>query len=90
VKDFIRKHNGGKEPCSNLLAHCWHELMQGNLDHVLDEEFIHAVNHGDVVLCRDNIKCRLYLRVFTYLADYSKKYVPNNYVLVPPLTIVPS
>lgn len=40
---------------------------------LLDEEFLHAYEHGIVLKCADGIFRRLYPRIFTYSADYPEK-----------------
>jgi hypothetical protein len=37
---------------------------------LLDDEFIQAYQHGMVLKCADGIFRRIYLRIFTYSADY--------------------
>lgn len=40
---------------------------------LLDEEFMHAYEHGIVVRFADNVKRRVFPRFFTYAADYPEK-----------------
>ena len=40
---------------------------------LIDDEFVHAWEHGTVVSCGDGILRRFYLRIFTYSADYPEK-----------------
>jgi len=40
---------------------------------LLDDEFLHAYQHGIVILCMDGVKRRVYPRIFTYSADYPEK-----------------
>ncbi len=48
--------------------------MQKVWEHLLeDEEFKHAYKHGIVIECADGILRRLFLRFFTYSADYPEK-----------------
>jgi hypothetical protein len=42
---------------------------------LLDEEFMHAYEHGIVVQFADNVKRRVFPRFFTYAADYPEKQV---------------
>jgi hypothetical protein len=41
---------------------------------LLDDDFMHAYQHGIVLLCGDGVKRRLFPRFFTYSADYPEKY----------------
>jgi len=40
---------------------------------LLDGDFMHAYEHGIVLLCGDGIYRRLFPRFFTYSADYPEK-----------------
>ena len=40
---------------------------------LIDDEFVHAWEHGTVVSCGDGILRRFYPRIFTYSADYPEK-----------------
>lgn len=42
---------------------------------LLDDDFIDAWKNGILVKCGDDILRRLFIRVFTYSADYPEKYV---------------
>ncbi|KAG8989787.1 hypothetical protein FRB90_002072 [Tulasnella sp. 427] len=39
----------------------------------MDDEFLHAYQHGIVVKCGDGVTRRLFPRIFTYSADYPEK-----------------
>ena len=41
---------------------------------LFDEEFLEVYRHGIVIMCCDGIKRCFYLQIFTYSADYPKKY----------------
>ena len=58
---------------SQLMAHCRRELVQAVWKYILDDDFIHAMINGVVVVCHDGIKRRIYPRIFTYSADYPEK-----------------
>ena len=58
---------------SQLMAHCRRELIQAVWKYLLDDDFIHAMKYGVVVLCHDGIRRRIYPRIFTYSADYPEK-----------------
>ncbi|KAJ2965454.1 hypothetical protein NUW54_g14114 [Trametes sanguinea] len=73
VQDYIRDNNDGKPPSANLLTHCRRELFHGQWACVIDDEFVHAYEHGIVVDCIDGVRRRLYPRIFTYSADYPEK-----------------
>ena len=40
---------------------------------ILDDEFLHAYEHGIVISCADGVSRRIYPRIFTYSADYPEK-----------------
>ncbi len=40
---------------------------------LLDEEFLHAYEHGIVIRCGDGITRHVFPRIFTYSADYPEK-----------------
>jgi hypothetical protein len=42
-------------------------------DKLLDDDFIHAYEHGFVMECQDGISRRFYPRIFAYSADYPEK-----------------
>jgi hypothetical protein len=44
---------------------------------LLDDDFLHACQHGIVICLPDGITRRVYPRIFTYSADYPEKYVTN-------------
>jgi hypothetical protein len=56
-----------------LLTHCRRELVQGVWRLLLDDEFIHAYEHGIVLTCSDGIQRHVFPRIFTYSADYPEK-----------------
>ena len=75
VQDFIRDKQGGRPPSRPILAHCRRDLFHGCWTIILDDEFLEAYEHGIVIDCGDGIRRRVYLRLFTYSADYPEKYV---------------
>ncbi|KAI0071414.1 hypothetical protein K474DRAFT_1735052 [Panus rudis PR-1116 ss-1] len=66
-------NNGGSGPNADVLAHCRRELMHEVWRLLLDKDFMHAYEHGIVILCSDGIWRRVYPRIFTYSADYPEK-----------------
>ena len=58
---------------SQLMAHSRRELVQAVWRFILDDDFIHAMWYGVVILCHDGVKRRIYPRIFTYSADYPEK-----------------
>jgi hypothetical protein len=46
-----------------------HEIWRS----LLDDEFVHAYEHGIVLRCADGVQRRVYPRIFTYSADYPEK-----------------
>ena len=70
------EHTGGdKLPSDPLFTHCHRELFHMQWKDLLDDEFLHAYEHGMVFECGDIIKRWLFLRIFTYLSDYPEKIV---------------
>lgn len=69
----------GEAPTADLLTHCRREVMHAVWAFLLDEEFMHAYEHGIIIECPDGIFRRFYPRIFTYSADYPEKYVNSYY-----------
>lgn len=57
------------------MAHCQRESMHAQWAVLLDDEFIDAYWHGQVIACSDGVTRRAFPRIFTYSADYPEKYV---------------
>ena len=74
IQDFIQKVQGGEAVSAQLFTHVRREFIQAVWALLLDEDFIMGYNHGIEINCADGIKCRVYLRLFTYSADYPEKY----------------
>ncbi|KAI0668987.1 hypothetical protein C8Q78DRAFT_933009, partial [Trametes maxima] len=73
IQDFVRAQNGGKSASAPLVTHCRRELFHGQWECMLDDEFVHAYEHGIVIDCMDGVRRRIYPRIFTYSADYPEK-----------------
>ncbi|KAJ3524831.1 hypothetical protein NM688_g8496 [Phlebia brevispora] len=58
---------------ASVLLHCKRELMQAIWGLLLDDEFMHAYEHGIVIEFADGISRRVFPRIFTYSADYPEK-----------------
>ena len=52
-------------PKVNLMQKIWLLL--------LDEVFVDAYAHRTLITCGDQVKCRVFPRIFTYAADYPEK-----------------
>ncbi len=63
----------GEAPTADILTHCRREVMHAVWALLLDEEFMHAYEHGIVIECPDGKFRRFYPRIFTYSADYPEK-----------------
>lgn len=48
---------------------------------LLDDEFMHAYEHGVVIRCGDGIERRVFPRFLVYSADYPEKCVCMSYFL---------
>ncbi|KAG8951240.1 hypothetical protein FRC03_012586 [Tulasnella sp. 419] len=74
LKDKIRQVSGMKKgPSAAIITHCRRELMHGALSILFDDEFVDAYINGMVIQCADGITRRIFLRIFTYSADYPEK-----------------
>ena len=62
-----------KVPSDPFFTHCRRELFHAQWRDILDDEFLQAYEHGLVFVCGDNLKRRLFPRIFTYSADYLEK-----------------
>ena len=58
---------------STLKTHCRRELMHEVWRLLLEDNFLHAYEHGIVLTCADGVQRRVYPRIFTYSADYPEK-----------------
>lgn len=57
---------------------------------LLDEDFLHAYEHGIVITFADGVTRRVFPRIFTYSADYPEKYVVPGHVLCRLLVLMSS
>ncbi|KAF8546009.1 hypothetical protein OG21DRAFT_1587857, partial [Imleria badia] len=74
LQDFYMKMFGTSATAA-VLTHCKHELMQAIWFFLLDSDFVDAYENGIVIKCLDGILHRVFLRLFTYVADYPEKAV---------------
>ncbi len=63
----------GKAATADTLTHLKRELMHAIWSLFLDDEFMHAYEHGIVIQFADGIFWRVFPRIFTYSADYPEK-----------------
>ncbi|KAF8074854.1 hypothetical protein FPV67DRAFT_601603 [Lyophyllum atratum] len=63
----------GEGASADVLTHCRRELMHAVWRLILDDDFMHAYEHGIVIECPDGISRRFFPRIFTYSADYPEK-----------------
>jgi hypothetical protein len=73
---------------SECATHCHREFFHAQWRILLDDEFLEAYKHGIVICCCDGIKCRFYLKIFTYSADCPEKYV-NSYLILHTIDMIP-
>lgn len=78
-RDFILDSGEDKLPGNAFFTHCHRELFHAQWREILDDEFVHAYEHGIVMMCPDGVQRRLFPRIFTYSADYPEKYVFSLY-----------
>jgi hypothetical protein len=62
-----------KPPSDALLTNLRRELMHEVWKHLLDDDFIHAWNHGIIVQYADGIERRVFPRITTLSVDYPEK-----------------
>lgn len=74
-KEFASEYMGSRKLNGEFLTHCHRELTHEQWKILLDDEFLHAYEHGIVLDCGDGLVRRFYPRIFTYSADYPEKYV---------------
>jgi Plavaka transposase len=55
------------------LTHCKRELFHALWELFLDEDFMHAYEHGILIMFPDGIVRHVFPRIFTYSADYPEK-----------------
>jgi hypothetical protein len=65
----------GQAASGPTMTHLKRELMHAIWELLLDDEFMHAYEHGIVLKCADGVIRRIYPRFFTYAADYPEKYM---------------
>lgn len=75
----------GKPASSDILTFLKRDLMQKIWSLLLNDEFMHAYEHGIIIKCADGIDRRVYPRFFAYSADYPEKSV-SSYTFVCVLT----
>jgi hypothetical protein len=66
----------GKASTSEIYTHCKRELIHAIWELLLDEDFMHAYEHGIVICCGDGVTRRVFPQFFSYSADYPEKFVP--------------
>ncbi len=74
IKDYYRKEFG-TSPSTDVLTFCKCELMQRIWLLLLDEDFMHAYEHGMLVTCGDGVVQRIFPRIQSYSAAYQEKCV---------------
>ncbi|KIK80669.1 hypothetical protein PAXRUDRAFT_158056, partial [Paxillus rubicundulus Ve08.2h10] len=57
----------------DVYTHCKRELMQAIWKLLLNKKFMHAYKYGIVIRCSDEITQHVFLRFFSYSADYPEK-----------------
>lgn len=72
ITDHYRKHFGSS-PSRETLTHLSRECHNSMIDLLLDEEFMHAYEHGFVQKFSDGVTRRAFPRFFIYSADYPEK-----------------
>lgn len=65
----------GEPATQDVLRFCKSELMHALWMLLLDDEFMHAYQHGLRMTCGDGILRRLFPRFFGYSADYPERQV---------------
>ncbi|KAF9555015.1 hypothetical protein CPC08DRAFT_643499, partial [Agrocybe pediades] len=73
LQDIYRNAFDGLSASAPTITHLRHELMHAIWLLLLDDEFMHAYEHGIVVQCADGVTRHIFPRFFTYSADYPEK-----------------
>jgi hypothetical protein len=66
---------------SDVYTHCKHDLMQAIWRLLLNEKFVEAYNSGFVIKFVDGIVRRIFIRFYTYGADYPEKYITKLIII---------
>ena len=74
MQDFY-KSVFGMAATAAVLTHCKRDLMHAIWLLLLDPDFMDAYMNGIVLQFADGIFRRVFLRLFTYSADYPEKFV---------------
>lgn len=72
IHDIIFEETG-KSTSKAQLPHLRRELFHAVWDLLLDDDFVIAYQHGIAMECGDGVTRRIYLRIYTYSADYPEK-----------------
>ncbi|KAG6916065.1 hypothetical protein DXG01_008590 [Tephrocybe rancida] len=73
-QDFVSEQSGTKKVTSEFMAHCNREIVHEQWKMLLDDDFMHAYEHGIVLeWVGDGQKRRFYPRFMTYSTDYPGK-----------------
>ncbi|KAI0073998.1 hypothetical protein K474DRAFT_1602340, partial [Panus rudis PR-1116 ss-1] len=72
-QDFYRRNFDGNSASDETLRFCKRELMQHIWLLLLDDDFMHAYEHGILLRCGDGRVRRIFPRFFCYSADYPEK-----------------
>lgn len=76
MQDLIRAQPGVKSRARPpVTTHCRRELMHAALRTILDDDFLEAYQHGNLLTCADGVRRRIFPRIFTYPTDYCEKLV---------------
>ena len=74
--DFLRKQDPPLRTLSSQLkAHLRRELFHAIWRLLLDDDLVRAYVHGIPMICGDGVERRMYIRLFSYSADYPEKCV---------------
>ena len=63
----------GEAASATTVTHLKRELFHAIWELLLDQEFLHAYEHGIILKCADGVVRRIFPRIFTYSADYPEK-----------------
>jgi hypothetical protein len=70
---WYRDQAEGASPNKSLGRHMKRELMHALWHRMLNNEFLHAHEHGIPIMFLDNVERLVFPRIFTYSADYPEK-----------------
>ncbi|KAH7339925.1 hypothetical protein B0J17DRAFT_547771, partial [Rhizoctonia solani] len=73
IWEIIMEYLNGKPPPESLITHLQHELMHKVWAYLLDNNFLHAWNHGIVVKGANGVEWQVFPQIKIHSIDYPEK-----------------